>query len=485
MEHRPDIDSFYHLARGTVPDAACRGMACFVARHLDPGRWAAASSREPAVSCLGKCYAAPAIGADDARPRAVVRAREAVVLERIVRGGARALARYGGGRYAALEKAVAGDPDQIVRAIAASGLRGRGGAGFSTGRKWGWVHEQVSTEKYAVANADEGDPGAYVDRMLLEDDPHALVEGLAIAAYAVGASRGFVYLRNEYPDALPILERALDEARRAGYLGDRILGTRFSFDVEIVLGKGSYVCGEETALLESIEGKRPEARCRPPYPAARGLWGRPTLVNNVETLACIPWIVREGADRYHALGFSASRGTKVVSLNSLFERPGLYEVELGISVRELVEELGGGLKTGRIKGVIVGGPLAGIIPPERFDTPFGFEELRAVGASVGHGGVIAFDERTSIPALVHHVFGFGAFESCGKCTPCRLGTRRAERMFAHALDGTPLRRACRGELTGLIEALSHTSLCGFGSGLAEFVESAVRYYPAEVDACFE
>jgi NADH:ubiquinone oxidoreductase subunit F (NADH-binding) len=259
-------------------------------------------------------------------------------------------------------------------------------------------------------------------------------------------------------------------------------GRGFSLDVELHAGKGSYVCGEETALLNAIEGRRPEVRARPPYPPDAGLFGRPTLVNNVETLAAVPWIVEHGGDAYHELGFSGSRGTKVLSLNSLFRRPGLYEVEFGLSVREVVEDLGGGLSSGRLKGIIIGGPLSGVIPPTRLETPPGFEELRAIGASVGHGGVIAFDERTSIPELVHHVFDFGAYESCGKCTPCRLGTRRIEAMFRAIVAGD---RPPHGrEWRELIDVLAQTSLCGHGAGLAEFAASIVRHYASEVDPCF-
>src|SRR6185437_15610484 len=242
--------------------------------------------------------------------------------------------------------------------------------------------------------------------------------------------KGYIYLRKEYQQACEVMRQALAEARNEGVLGERILGKEFSFDIDLVIGRGSYVCGEETALLNSIEGRRPEVRLRPPYPAEDGLLHKPTLINNVETLANIPWIVRHGGDAFHNMGFSNSHGTKVLSLNSLFCSPGLYEIEFGISVREIVERLGGGLKSGRsVKGLLIGGPLAGIIPPHLFETPLGFEELASIGAAVGHGGVIAFDGHTSIAELVHHVFGFGAFESCGKCTPCRLGSREIEQMF--------------------------------------------------------
>jgi NADH:ubiquinone oxidoreductase subunit F (NADH-binding) len=429
-QHGIAVGSFYHLAGHDLANKRCQGLACFVARHQNPGRSLEATSQNPRIYCLGKCYLAPASALDDERPRVEVRSRVPIVLKRIAEGGARSFSAYtNGGGYCALERALERGPDELVREIDISGLRGRGGAGFPAGKKWGAVLTETSSEKFVVANADEGDPGAYIDRLIIEDDPHALIEGMAIAGYAVGARKGYVYLRAEYPHARTVLEQAILEARRNGLLGERILGTGFSFDIEVVIGHGSYVCGEETALLNSIEGRRPEVRARPPYPTSEGLWDKPTLVHNVETLATVVWIVHNGGVPYATFGTQTSKGTKVVSLNSLFTRPGLYEIEFGVSVRQIVEDMGGGLKTGSIKGVIIGGPLAGVIPPSLLDTPFGFDELHAIGASVGHGGVVAFDEHTSIAELMYHVFDFGAFESCGKCTPCRLGSREIERMF--------------------------------------------------------
>jgi len=484
-EHRPDIESFYHLARKEITNSSCQGMACFVGRHEKPERWREACSQSPRIYCLGKCYAAPAAAFDDERPRIEVRSRMPIVLERIVGGGAQSLDEYvGAGGYRALERALARGPDEIVRELELSGLRGRGGAGFPTGRKWRAVQSEKESEKFVVANADEGDPGAYIDRFIVEDDPHALIEGMAIAAYAVGARRGHIYLRVEYPRAFQVISKAIDEARNSGFVGEHILNSDFSFDVEVVVGQGSYVCGEETALLNSIEGRRPEVRTRPPYPTQQGLWRKPTLVNNVETLVSAVWIVGNGGVPYTTFGSATSKGTKVVSLNSLFERPGLYEVEFGVPVRYIVEDLGGGLKGGPAQGLIIGGPLAGVIPPALFDTPFGFDELRAIGASVGHGGVVAFDERTSIVELMHHVFDFGAYESCGKCTPCRLGSRFVERLFQRVRNGELGTSKEKGELDATITALWQTSLCGHGSGLAEFAQSISRYYRKELESCF-
>ncbi|HYV03432.1 MAG TPA: NADH-ubiquinone oxidoreductase-F iron-sulfur binding region domain-containing protein [Blastocatellia bacterium] len=478
-------ESFYHLAGQDLANTRCQGLACFVARNQNPQRSLEATSQCPRVYCLGKCYLAPSSALDDERPRVEVRSRVPIVLKRIAEGGTRSFSAYTRtGGYVALESALERDPQELVREIELSGLRGRGGAGFTTGKKWRAVRGETSPEKFVVANADEGDPGAYIDRFIIEDDPYALIEGMVIGGYAVGARKGYVYLRAEYPRARAVLEEAVAEARRHAVLGERILGTDFGFDIEIVIGHGSYVCGEETALLNSIEGRRPEVRARPPYPTSHGLWGKPTLVNNVETLASLAWIINNGGASYAALGTPTSNGTKVVSLNSLFNRPGLYEVEFGVSVRHIVEELGGGLKTGTIRGVIIGGPLAGIIPPSLLDTPFAFDELHAIGASVGHGGVVAFDQRTSIAELMHHVFDFGAFESCGKCTPCRLGTREIERMFWEAVQHSHAASRKRTELEQMTTALALTSLCGHGSGLAEFARSVLRYYQEELESCF-
>jgi formate dehydrogenase iron-sulfur subunit len=487
MVKQPDIDSFYHLSGCDLAGKACQGTACFVARHLNPQRWTQATVQKPRVYCLGKCFVAPSMSNGNTRPDVKIHSRNGIVLKRLVRGGARSLNAYTAqGGYRALEQALGEPRQKIIEALEISGLRGRGGAGFPAGRKWRAVAQQQTHEKFVVANADEGDPGAYIDRFLIEDDPHALIEGMLLAGYAVGACKGGVYLRKEYPRAEEILSKAIEEARAAELLGERVMARDFSFDIDVVIGQGSYVCGEETAMLRSIEGCRPEVMARPPYPTAHGLFGKPTLINNVETLVNVPWIVKHGGEAYRALGFSQSRGTKVVSLNSLFVRPGLYEIEFGITVRKIVEELGGGLHDGAaIKAVIIGGPLAGIIPPHLLDTPFGFEELHAIGASVGHGGIVAFDEHTSIPELFEHVFSFGAYESCGKCTPCRIGARRIEQIFERIVRSGTAPAANFSELEQLVTALQWTSLCGHGGGLGEFAESALRYYRDDLAPCFK
>jgi formate dehydrogenase iron-sulfur subunit len=412
--------------------------------------------------------------------------REPVVLGPILDGPITSVSAFTSkGGYRSLEEALNRPPAELVSAIELSGLRGRGGAGFPTGKKWRAVAEQEGSEKYVVANADEGDPGAYIDRFLMEDDPHRLIEAMAIAGYAVGAKNGYIYLRKEYPRARTALEEALGEARMEGFLGNKILRRSFSFDIQLVIGQGSYVCGEETALLNSIEGHRTEVRLRPPYPFECGLFDKPTLINNVETLANIPWIVRYGGEAFSSLGFSNSRGTKVLSLNSLFRSPGLYEVEFGMSVRRIVEELGGGLQSGNLKALMIGGPLAGLLPPALLDNPLGFEELAHVGACVGHGGMIAFDEHTSIADLVHHVFDFAAYESCGKCTPCRLGSRRIEQMFKQIARNGHAPAGAEKEYTDVASALAATSLCGLGTGLADFARSVLHHYGEELELCFK
>jgi NADH:ubiquinone oxidoreductase subunit F (NADH-binding) len=412
-----------------------------------------------------------------------VYSKKAVVLERVAENGGHRFNDYcRGGGLRGLKTALKLGPSGVIALIESSELRGRGGAGFLTGAKWRTASLPRTDEKHVVANLDEGDPGAYIDRFIAEDDPFCLIEGMAIAAYAVGASHGCIYARAEYPDAIATLKQAIDAARSNGLLGERVLGESFSFDVNLVVGAGSYECGEETAMLNSIERRRPVARIRPPFTAERGLYGLPTVVNNVETLANVPWILRHGADAYASLGVPGSRGTKVVSLNSLFQRPGLYEVDLGVPLRQIVDDFGGGLKSGDIKGLMIGGPLSGVVPPMFFNVPFGFRELRHIGASVGHGGIVAFDHRTTIAELVHYVFSFGAYESCGLCTPCRLGASRIEDMFSRMVhDGRA--RLRKVEWDELVNALKLASLCGLGTGLAEFAESIERHYAEELVAC--
>lgn len=479
---RQSSASFYHLTDISLEGCACQGLACFAARADNPERWQQARTTSPAIYCLGHCYQGPAAFGDNADVAIAVHARETVLLGNIVQGGARDIITYrehGGGE--AMRLALVTYPGKVIAEIEASGLRGRGGAGFPAGKKWRAVANAPATQKYLVVNADEGDPGSFSDRLLLENDPFRLIEACVIAAHAAGASQGIIYLRKEYPAAHAALAIALVQAREAGWLGCGILGSTLDFDLSVHIGQGSYVCGEETALLNSLEGRRPAVRMRPPQITEHGLFGKPTLVNNVETLCTVPWIIQHGGTRYAAMGTGNSRGTKLLSLNSLFNRPGLYEVEFGISLREIVEELGGGLRRGQLKGVMIGGPLAGVIPPALLDTQLGYEELQGIGGAVGHGGVIAFADDTSIAEIIAEVFRFGSQESCGKCTPCHLGSPELAHSFSAVLAGGKMPAS---RWRSLIDALEATSLCGHGRGLAEFARAVERHYPEELAQCF-
>ncbi len=477
------VASFYHL-REDLRHRCCRGLACFAARENMPARWAQAARASSPVYCLGKCYVAPASTEGEERPRVESHARRAVLLSEVGKEESPTLARYRSqDGEAALAIALRMTSAQLCESITESGLRGRGGAGFPAGRKWAAVAEAAGSRKVIVANADEGDPGSFSDRFLLEDDPFRLLDGMLIAAHAVGASQGYIYLRKEYPEASLRLREVLSQANAARLLGANALGAGREFNIELVVGEGSYLCGEETAMLNAIEGKRPEARTRPPFIFERGLFNAPTLVHNIETLCAVPWIIKNGAEAYAELGFSKSRGTKLLSLGSTFNRPGLYEVEFGITLRSIVEDIGGGLKDRSLRALMIGGPLAGMIPPALLDTRFGYEELQAIGAAVGHGGVIAFGTDTSIAEIAYEVFRFGAFESCGKCVPCHRGSPVLERAFAAASAHQRLDIGPKG-YANLIHALEAASLCGHGRGLAEFARSLERHFSEELAACF-
>lgn len=478
------VDSFYHLIDETLEHRLCRGLACFAARGGNVWRWEQSRHVQPALHCLGKCYCGPAGTDDQTMPTIRSCASRTVLLGNMLDGGATTLATYRArGGYQALAKALQAAPASIVAQVDESGLRGRGGAGFPTGRKWQAVLHETAPRKYVVANADEGDAGAFSDRFLIELDPFRLIEAMTIAAHAVGASAGHIYLRKEYPAARAALDSALAEARTAGLLGPAILDGAFGFDLSIVLGQGSYVCGEETSMLNSIEGRRPEVRARPPQITSHGLFGAPTLVGNVETLCNVTWIVEHGAQAFQALGANRSRGTKLVSLGSVFRNPGLVEVDFGIPLRRLVDDIGGGLRSGPLKALMVGGPLAGLVPAALLDTTLGYEEMHAIGAAVGHGGIIGFGADTSISAIAEQVFRFGADESCGKCTPCHLGSPKLARAFEAVVAGQGAGLGY-AEFHALIEVLAKTSLCGHGRGLAEFAHSVERHFHEELRACW-
>ena len=369
--------------------------------------------------------------------------------------------------------------DEIIDIIEKSGLRGRGGAGFPTGKKWRLTKDVPGEQKYVVCNADEGDPGAFMDRSILEGDPHAVLEAMAIAGYAIGANKGYIYVRAEYPIAVHRLEIAISQARDYGILGNNIFGTDFSFDIEIRLGAGAFVCGEETALLESIEGKRGQPRVKPPYPAQAGLWGKPTLINNVETYANIAQIILNGADWYASIGTENSKGTKVFALGGNVNNVGLVEVPMGTTLREIVYDIGGGIPNGReFKAAQTGGPSGGCIPKEHLDTPIDYESLKQIGSMMGSGGLIVMDDTKCMVCLAKFYLQFTVSESCGKCTPCRIGTKRMLEI---------LEKLCNGEgdeidiyrLEKLAVNIQKSSICGLGQSAPNPVISTLKYFREE------
>ena len=373
-------------------------------------------------------------------------------------------------------------PEEVVADVLESGLRGRGGAGFPTGRKWDTARRTEADVKYVICNADEGDPGAFMDRSVLEGDPHAVIEGMLVAAYAIGANQGTIYVRSEYPLAVSTITHAIEQAEEHGLLGDDILGTGFSLKIEVRRGAGAFVCGEETSLIASIEGHSGEPRSRPPYPAVKGLWGKPTVINNVKTLASIGPILARGPEWYASEGTDRNRGTTVFALVGAVKNTGLVEIPLGISLREMVFEIGGGMRGRRpIKAIQTGGPSGGCIPASMLDLPIDYEKLAEAGSMMGSGGMIVLDEGTCMVDLARFFLSFTADESCGKCAPCREGTKQMLRI---------LTKICQGEGTGddlgqlrrLAEAVRSASLCGLGSTAPNPVLTALRYFPEEFDA---
>jgi NADH:ubiquinone oxidoreductase subunit F (NADH-binding)/NADH:ubiquinone oxidoreductase subunit E len=482
------VSTFYDdlvQPRGARHVAVCTGTACWAA---DFGEHVAAvesglgvsmgeRSEDGSVSvgqtvCLGFCHTAGAVREGDlvdAGPGAVERVlageprqagepdshsvlEEPVLLER--------------GTFAGLRRARSElSPADLIEQVKEANVRGRGGAGFPAGTKWEFAARAADPDRVIVVNADEGDPGSYIDKLLMERNPELLLEGMALAGHAVGARHGYVLVRSEYPQSTRILREAVERCRDE--LGE--------FEVDIVEGAGSYVVGEETALLASVQGFRGTVSARPPFPAERGYHGKPTVVNNVETLCNIPYVARHGAEAYKALSPGATPGTKLVCLNDRFERPGMYEVRFGMTMAEICEGLGGGLRDGHtIKAIQIGGPLGGILPGWKLDTPFDFDELAAEGCMVGHGGILAFDERTDVRALARHLLQFGAHESCGKCFPCRIGLQRAFEMVDRPgeLD--------RDKLEALLETLELGSLCAHGGGMPAPIRSLIAHFPEEL-----
>ncbi len=492
------VSTFYDdllQPRGARHLRVCTGTACFAASGDDHVRalreqfgLALGERRDDgAVSlaetvCLGFCHSSPAIRDGD-----VIDAGPGVV-ERVIAGATRAASEpewhstlpepvlTRPGDWSGLRRALAElSPQALLEQVEQANLRGRGGAGFPAGSKWAFAAAAQGAEKFVVANGDEGDPGSYIDKYLMERNPALLLEGMALAGYAVGAGHGFVLCRSEYPRSKPALDDAVAAARHEGLLGQDILGSGFDFDVTVLEGAGSYVVGEETALLACLEGLRGTVSARPPFPAQRGLYGMPTVVNNVETLCNVPFIALRGAGAYRKLSPGATPGSKLVCFNERFAAPGVYEVPFGVSLRELCEGLAGGLIDGRqIKALQIGGPLGGILPAALLDTPFDFDALAAQGCMVGHGSILAFDDRTDMRAVARHLLRFGAHESCGKCFPCRIGLRRAHELFERP---APVSRA---RLEELLEALEVGSLCAHGGGMPAPIRSLLTHFPDEL-----
>jgi NADH:ubiquinone oxidoreductase subunit F (NADH-binding)/NADH:ubiquinone oxidoreductase subunit E len=484
------VSTFYDdlvQPRGLRHVSVCTGTACWASDFgahvaaIGEGLGLGLGERTPDGSlslgqtvCLGFCHTAGAVRDGD-----LVDAGEGVV-DRVLAGAARQADEPAGesvldepvllsrGSYAGLRRARAElTPEQLLEQVKAANVRGRGGAGFPAGTKWEFAARAADPDKAIVVNGDEGDPGSYIDKLLMERHPELLLEGMALAGYAVGATRGYVFVRSEYPLSTPTLREAVDRARAEGALGD--------FEIEVAEGAGSYVVGEETALLASLQGFRGTVSARPPFPAERGFHGKPTVVHNVETLCNMPFIALHGAEAYAALSPGATPGTKLVCLNDRFQRPGLYEVRFGTPVSEICESLGGGLADGRsIKAVQIGGPLGGILPASKLDTPFDFDELAAEGCMVGHGSILAFDDRTDMRALASHLLQFGAHESCGKCFPCRIGLQRAFEMVDRPGD------LDRGRLEALLETLELGSLCAHGGGMPAPIRSLIAHFPEEL-----
>ena len=385
----------------------------------------------------------------------------------------------GAGAFKGLARALKMDRADVINEILESGLRGRGGGGFPAGRKWQFAYAQPEGEKYVVCNGDEGDPGAFMDRSILEGNPLAVIEGMMIAGYAIGAQNGYFYVRAEYPIAVNRLKLAIQQAEELGLLGDNILGTNFSFRVHLRLGAGAFVCGEETALLNSIEGQRGMPRPRPPFPAVKGLWGKPTIINNVETLACVPYILREGKEKFSVYGTEKSKGTKVFALGGKINNVGLVEIPMGTTLRELIYDIGGGIPDGKkFKAIQTGGPSGGCLTEKDLDTPIDFDNLVAKGSMMGSGGAIVMDEDNCMVDVAKFYMEFICDESCGKCTPCRIGTKRMLEILTKITDG----KATMDDLTeleNLAESVKSNSLCGLGQTAPNPVLSTLAHFREE------
>lgn len=384
--------------------------------------------------------------------------------------------------YDILRSALKQEPESLLEQLKTSGLRGRGGAGFPIAFKLESAKNTAGEQKFIVCNADEGDPGAYSDRYLLENQPHLVLLGMIIAGYIMGANYGVLYIRAEYPESITICEEAIALLRESGYIGNNLLNSGFNFDFKVIAAQGAYICGEETALLSSIEGQRPEVRVRPPYPTQNGLFNRPTVVNNVETLASIPWIIQQGGEAYAALGKGRSTGTKLVSLDGYFNRPGIYEVEMGTPLKQVIEELGLGFKS-QVKAMHIGGPLGGLVPVSKIDAlSIDFESFATEQFLLGHASIVCIPADYPLIDYIEHLFQFTAHESCGKCFPCRLGSTRGYELIQHAKQGNPIDREL---FQDLITTMEIGSLCALGGGLPLPIKNALIHFPQEFESYFQ
>ena len=492
------ISTFYDdllQPRGRRHVCVCTGTACWArdfgehVREVEAGLGLGLGERsdDESVSlahtvCLGFCHTGAAVregGVVDAGEGSPARAVAGELREAPEPGGTSMLDEpvlLRPGDWSGLEHALRElSPEELLAVVKEAKVRGRGGAGFPAGDKWEFAAKAPGTDKAIVVNGDEGDPGSYIDKHLMEQSPDLLLEGMALAAWAVGARNGIVFVRSEYPRSLPVLRAAVERARAEGHLGSDIHGSGLDFDIEVLEGGGSYVVGEETALLASAQGLRGTVSARPPFPAERGWHAKPTVVNNVETLCNIPFVAREGAEAYAALSPGASTGTKLICLNERFNSPGVHEIRFGTPIGRICEEAGGGMRDGHeIKAVQIGGPLGGILPGSKLDTPFDFDELAEEGCMVGHGSLLAFDERTDMRELARHLLEFGADESCGKCFPCRIGLRRGLEMVE---SPGPVDRE---RLEALLETLELGSLCAHGGGMPAPIRSLIAHFPDEL-----
>ncbi len=470
----------------------CQGTSCILAGADQLYEQLQKSSKCKAAYCLGYCDRSPAVLDAQERllfdkqaqaladgqleatvepPQLSVRclAPEPIVTRRAGDDYSQLEKARSAGAYSAWFKALEGNPEDILSTLERSGERGRGGAGFPTGQKWRSCAEAKEEPRYVIANGDEGDPGSFIDRVLMENDPHGIIEGMLLCAYAVGASQGIVFIRSEYPKAITRMQEAIDQARAAGILGSE---ATFPFEISIFPGMGSYVCGEETAMLNAIEGLRGEVQIRPPYPTQEGLYGKPTVVDNVETLVNIAPILDKGAEAYSALGTRDSSGTKAMCLNHGFARPGIVEVEFGTTLRELIEEAGGSANGKPLEAVILGGPMGSLLLPEQWDVPICYELMAQQGIELGHGSLVALPEGTDYRALLEHWLKFMMDESCGKCVPCSLGSQKAWNLVRDRIH----QPECRSQLERLFEVMEQGSLCAFGQYMPEAMRQMIQYF---------